>query len=87
MIPHGLNLAGHWLDGRPVATARRAKSMIGYFGRMAAEKGLHLLTEAFCLLAGRSDLPPLRLKTAGYMSSADRLYFEHVDGAASNRPA
>src|SRR5258706_15976408 len=52
--------------------------VIGYFARVAVEKGLHLLAEAFCLLAGRPDLPPLRLKVAGYMSSADQAYFQQV---------
>jgi glycosyltransferase involved in cell wall biosynthesis len=77
IIPHGLNLDGHGMrpargDGEP------REFVIGYFTRVAAEKGLHLLAEAFCLLAARSGLPPLRLKAAGYMSSADRPYFEKV---------
>ena len=51
---------------------------IGYFARVAAEKGLHILADAFCLLALRDDLPPLRLHAAGYMSSGDRPYFDQI---------
>jgi glycosyltransferase involved in cell wall biosynthesis len=82
VIPHGLNLEGHGMRpardaGGPDAGKPR-EFVIGYFARVAVEKGLHLLAEAFCLLAGRSDLPPLRLKVAGYMSSADQAYFQQV---------
>ncbi len=74
VIPHGLNLAGH--ERR---TPRETRELtLGYFARVAAEKGLHILADAFCLLALRNDLPPLRLHAAGYMSSADRPYFDRV---------
>jgi glycosyltransferase involved in cell wall biosynthesis len=77
VIPHGLNLEGHGM--RPARDGEASSEfVIGYFGRIAVEKGPHLLAEAFCLLAKRYDLPPLRLKMAGYMSSADRPYFEEV---------
>jgi glycosyltransferase involved in cell wall biosynthesis len=76
VIPHGLNLEGHGM--RPPRDDASSEFVIGYFGRIAVEKGPHLLAEAFCLLAKRDDLPPLRLKMAGYMSSADRPYFEEV---------
>jgi glycosyltransferase involved in cell wall biosynthesis len=77
VIPHGLNLEGHGM--RPARDESVASEfVIGYFARVAAEKGLHLLAEAFCLLAARNDLPPLRLKAAGYMSSADRPYFDKI---------
>lgn len=83
VIPHGLNLEGHATSpaahGRGESAAgQRREVVIGYFARVAVEKGLHFLAEAFCLLAARTDLPPLRLKVAGYMSSADHAYFEKV---------
>ena len=77
VIPHGLNLAGHGLKP-PRSADATGEVTIGYFGRIAVEKGLHLLVEAFCLLGARTDLPPLRLKVAGYMSSSDQAYFEQV---------
>ncbi len=78
VIPHGLNLEGHGMRP-PRDGAASSEFVVGYFGRIAVEKGPHLLAEAFCLLAKRSELPPLRLKMAGYMSSSDRPYFEQVD--------
>jgi glycosyltransferase involved in cell wall biosynthesis len=50
--------------------------MIGYFARIAPEKGLHLAVEAFSLLCHDKSLPPLRLRVAGYKSAADEPYFQ-----------
>ncbi|HEY2148767.1 MAG TPA: glycosyltransferase family 4 protein, partial [Pirellulales bacterium] len=77
VIPHGLNLDGH-ATSPPTGDRPRREVVIGYFARIAVEKGLHILVEAFCRLAERTDLPPLVLKAAGYMSSADRAYFDQV---------
>jgi glycosyltransferase involved in cell wall biosynthesis len=77
VIPHGLNLEGHATSPRSGASQPR-EVVIGYFTRVAVEKGLHILAEAFCRLAERTDLPPLALKAAGYMSSADRAYFQQI---------
>ncbi|MGC4007018.1 MAG: glycosyltransferase family 4 protein [Pirellulales bacterium] len=75
VIRHGLNLAGHSPRVRPEP---RSEIVIGYFGRIAPEKGLHLLLEAFALLCGESGLPPLRLRAAGYMSALDVPYWERL---------
>ncbi len=78
VIRHGLNLDGH--GTRP--PRRRSEQIceqattIGYFARVAPEKGLHFLVEAFGLLCNDRSLPPLRLKVAGYKSSADEPYFQ-----------
>jgi glycosyltransferase involved in cell wall biosynthesis len=47
---------------------------IGFLGRICPAKGLHLLAEAFTLLARDPSLPPLRLQAAGYLDPADRHY-------------
>lgn len=75
VIPHGLHLAGH---GQRTVTGPNNPFTIGFFSRIAPEKGLHLLVEAFGLLAADSALPPLRLKAAGYKSTGDELYFQAV---------
>jgi glycosyltransferase involved in cell wall biosynthesis len=77
VIRHGLNLAGH---GTRASRARRGDSTvtIGYFARVAAEKGLHLLAEAFAMLCQDKMLPALRLRVAGYKSSADEPYFHAI---------
>ncbi len=74
VVPHGLHLDGHQLrDSRPAEPFT-----IGYFGRIASEKGLHLLVEAFAQLSTDKTLPPLRLRMAGYKSPADEPYFESL---------
>jgi glycosyltransferase involved in cell wall biosynthesis len=77
VIRHGLNLAGHGTrqprTGRADPTTR-----IGYFARVAPEKGLHILIEAFALLVQDKSLPPLRLRIAGYKSAPDEPYFEAI---------
>ncbi len=77
VIRHGLDLTGH--SARP---ARRRRpddpATIGYFARVAYEKGLHLLVEAFDLLLKDPTLPPLRLRAAGYMSAGDQAYWDTI---------
>ena len=41
---------------------------IGYFARIAPEKGLHNLAEAYRILRQERGLPPSRLRAAGYMA-------------------
>jgi glycosyltransferase involved in cell wall biosynthesis len=74
VVKLGLNLDGHGVgpddrDDRPF--------MIGYLARLCPEKGLHLLVDAFRLLAEREGKEQLRLRIAGYVSERDRPY---VDG-------
>ncbi|HEX3871612.1 MAG TPA: glycosyltransferase family 4 protein, partial [Pirellulales bacterium] len=74
VIPHGLKLEGH---GSRQSSADN-EFRIGYFARIAPEKGLHHLVDAFKILATDESLPRLRLRIAGYMNSADRPYFEDL---------
>jgi glycosyltransferase involved in cell wall biosynthesis len=79
VIRHGLNLSGH--GTRPPRAGRTdATTTIGYFARVAPEKGLHLLVEAFAILNQDRTLPPLRLRVAGYKSTADEPYFQTIVG-------
>jgi len=74
VIPHGLNLSGH-------GTRRQRNDgqyVIGYFARIAAEKGLHNLIEAVGRLVQATPTAPIRLRVAGYMSEADQPYFEMI---------
>ena len=53
---------------------------IGFLGRICPEKGLHLLVEALGLLAQEPDLPPPRIRAAGYLDLADRPYLAAIHG-------
>lgn len=76
VIPHGLNLAGHGTRSKP---AEEKHVTIGYLARICHDKGLHLLVEAFEHLVRDTSLPPLRLRVAGYLGSADRKYFAEIE--------
>ncbi len=54
---------------------------IGYFARVAPEKGLHILAEAYRILRRDRGLPPSRLLAAGYLGPESRAYLERIDKA------
>ncbi len=70
VIPHGLKLEGHGTRSR----AEGEEFTIGYFARICHQKGLHNLIDAFRLLCEQDDLPPLRLRAAGYLGDGDKAY-------------
>jgi glycosyltransferase involved in cell wall biosynthesis len=52
--------------------------VIGYLARLAPEKGLHLLVEAFKTLRAKNGAGKLKLKVAGYLSKKDETYFQEI---------
>lgn len=58
---------------------------LGYLARLAPEKGLHHLVDAFIELKKNNDNPNLRLRIAGWLSPQNRDYansqFEKLDNA------
>jgi glycosyltransferase involved in cell wall biosynthesis len=80
VIRHGLDLNGH--GARSERTAGRPFT-IGYFGRVAPEKGLHVLIDAFAELCRDQALPPMQLRVAGYKSSGDEPYFASLQKRVS----
>jgi glycosyltransferase involved in cell wall biosynthesis len=71
----GLNLTGH---GGPRAGTGQPPLTIGYFARIAPEKGLHLLAEAFRILRQAPDAPAYRLRTSGWLGENYRPYLEDI---------
>lgn len=57
------------------AASRRVRT-IGYLARLAPEKGLHLLVEAFLRLRQREPTRDVRLRIAGWLSKDQRNYAE-----------
>jgi glycosyltransferase involved in cell wall biosynthesis len=74
VVPLGLNLQGHEVVEPPAD----GPFVIGYLARIAPEKGLHLLAEAFRDLAARHGPDKLRLRVAGYVGPRDRAYLSGV---------
>jgi glycosyltransferase involved in cell wall biosynthesis len=75
VVPLGINLEGY----EPSTPKSRERFTIGYFARIAPEKGLHNLCEAYRLLRQRDELPPSRLEVAGYLPSDHRGYLQGLE--------
>jgi glycosyltransferase involved in cell wall biosynthesis len=73
-VPLGINLEGYGLERR----SRAAAYNIGYLGRLAPEKGLHLLIDAYRLLRQRSAGRACALEVAGYLAPENRRYLESI---------
>jgi glycosyltransferase involved in cell wall biosynthesis len=80
VIPHGLKLDGH---GKRLVKRPGEPRVVGYFARVCADKGLHLLVEACELLAKRNDVPPFVLHAAGYLGGGDREYLKKLEARAA----
>lgn len=72
VAPLGINLDGHDASPRP----RPEPFTVGYFARIAPEKGLHLLVEAYRKLRLEKGLATARLQVAGYLDPGHRPYLE-----------
>lgn len=51
---------------------------IGYFARVAPEKGLHNLAEAYRILRTERGMPPSRLLVGGYLPPEHKPYLEQI---------
>jgi glycosyltransferase involved in cell wall biosynthesis len=73
-VPLGITLDGH----HPAEGPRSGPFVFGYLARIAPEKGLHLLAEAYRILRREHGLVECRLAVAGYLAPADRGYMADV---------
>jgi glycosyltransferase involved in cell wall biosynthesis len=70
----GLKLEGHG----EAAPKSNGPFTVGYLARIAPEKGLHLLVEAFRLMVERAGAESVRLRVAGWLGPRDREYLGGV---------
>jgi glycosyltransferase involved in cell wall biosynthesis len=75
-VPIGINLEGH---GGPRDEAS-GPFTIGYFARVAPEKGLHLLVDAYRILRQERGLTDARLEAAGYLLPEHQGYLDGIRG-------
>jgi glycosyltransferase involved in cell wall biosynthesis len=68
----GINTEGY------TRSARTGTFTIGYLARIAPEKGLHVLCDAFGRLRGAGRLAGARLMAAGYLGAEHRPYLEKI---------
>ncbi len=58
---------------------------LGYLGRIAPEKGIHRLCDAFAALRGRGDLAGCRVELAGWLGPEHAGYWRSVERANADR--
>jgi len=73
VVPLGISLAGY--EPRQPGTGRFT---IGYFARVAPEKGLHALAEAYIRFRALTRGAPVALEAAGYLAPAHEPYLVGV---------
>jgi glycosyltransferase involved in cell wall biosynthesis len=78
VVPLGINLKDYESQ-RPRKPRTREPFTIGYFARVAPEKGLHILAEAYRLLRQRDDFPAARLEVAGYLAPDHKPYLQGIE--------
>jgi glycosyltransferase involved in cell wall biosynthesis len=77
VVPLGINLRG--FERRDAREKSSGPFTIGYFARVAPEKGLHLLVEAYRLLRQSGRLEESRLEVAGYVGADHKAYLRDIE--------
>jgi glycosyltransferase involved in cell wall biosynthesis len=75
VAPLGISLAD--LPAAPAPLARDPFT-IGFFARIAPEKGLHVLADTYRVLRRERGLPPSRLRAAGYLPPEHKRYLAGI---------
>jgi glycosyltransferase involved in cell wall biosynthesis len=75
VVHPGIDLRGHG-GFRPIRTD--PPFVVGYFARIAPEKGLHVLAEAYRLLREMPDARPCRLRVSGWLGGHNRPYLDGI---------
>ncbi len=75
VVPLGINLVGFTKKERPASDTFK----LGYFARLAPEKGLHVLAAAYRRLRQAGELANARLDVAGYLAPEHQYYFSEIE--------
>ena len=93
VVPLGINMSGFDRAGasadapgtggntpatRPAFHVDRSTFTVGYLARVAPEKGLHLLADAYQRVRSRTPQAKVRLEAAGYLAPEHREYLADV---------
>jgi len=74
LVPLGINMEGY----SPRPPRRSGTFTIGYLARIAPEKGLHVLCEAYRALRATAGIGPSRLVAAGYLPPEHQGYLDEI---------
>jgi glycosyltransferase involved in cell wall biosynthesis len=75
VVPIGINPEGYG----PLERVPGAPFRVGFFARVAPEKGLHLLAESYVRLRRESDFGGSALEVAGYLAPEHRGYLRGIE--------
>src|SRR5215203_4219168 len=73
IVPLGINMSGYTTAAQPPE-----RFTIGYFARLAPEKGLHVLADAYVRFKTMTGRAPSALRAAGYMAPGPTMYVDSV---------
>jgi len=79
VVPLGINLQGYQNREESNASRDSPQFTVGFFARIAPEKGLHVLAEAYRKLRARGELAGARLEAAGYLAPEHRKYLSDIE--------
>jgi glycosyltransferase involved in cell wall biosynthesis len=74
VVPLGINLKGY--DDERKNDPERFT--VGYFARIAPEKGLHILADAYRELRARGELAGAKMEVAGYLAPEHHGYLDQI---------
>ena len=74
VVPLGINPQGFDLR----ESKQGGPFTIGFFARIAPEKGLHVLADAYRIMRESGELPETRLEAAGYMAADAKPYLDGI---------
>jgi glycosyltransferase involved in cell wall biosynthesis len=87
VVPLGITLDGYGPDQESGIRDRGSENRsvgrpftVGYFARIAPEKGLHMLAEAYVRFRRRMGRANVRLEVAGYLPAVNRSYLDDARG-------
>jgi glycosyltransferase involved in cell wall biosynthesis len=73
VVPLGINMQGY-----EMAVPARDIFTVGYFARVAPEKGLHVLADAYVRFRAKTGRAAVQLRAAGYTSPGPSPYLDQV---------
>ena len=84
VVPLGINLQGYERRSSPivqegVTQERTGPFTVGFFARVAPEKGLHVLADTYRRLRAHGDLQKARLEAAGYLAPEHKTYLGDIE--------
>jgi glycosyltransferase involved in cell wall biosynthesis len=82
VVPLGINFDGYEKRSRSYENTEPSETsefVVGYLARIAPEKGLHVLADAYRLLRERKPEQRMRLDIAGYLAPEHRDYLSGIE--------